>query len=468
MKENNYSRIQYVLWLISGSEISILKNCPTDYNRHAGIGFTILMTTVFGMFAGGYAGYYFSQSVLGAICFVLLWGLLIFSIDRTMVVSLKKKPDTKWWQFAWQIFFRAILAALIAFIISIPLELLVFRDNIDAGKEFYQQSQLLQLSKGYDTLYRPDQDQRELNRTTAVSEAADSISKLDPQDAEFRAFVADLNESRGNLRSAQGNLAKERALANRYYRESLVPNDNGGYTADRSSGSYQQYLAAKKRQAVLGKEIGKLNKEIAGLSSSIQERRRAWKEKYVAESDSAKRKAGEIDKEIALEKKKKDSATTKLDETLAKTENSFVVRFDVLSFLANKKNDKGAREFASIFFLLWLIRILFFVIEILPTIVKVATPFGAYDAAVFEAEENFKNIKLVAARELLREKVKREHDLEKEERERQLKYRMQKEGVLHDKLVDEISETQNFVAKQILEEWKQKHSAITPSSNLFQ
>ncbi len=467
MKENNYSRTQYLLWLISGSEISILKNCPTDYNRHAGIGFTILMTTVFGMFAGGYAGYYFSQSVLGAVCFGLLWGLLIFSIDRTMVVSLKKKPDTKWWQFAWQIFFRAILAALIAFIISIPLELLVFRDNIDAGKEFYQQSQLLQLSRGYDTLYRPDQDQRELNRTTAVSQEKDSISKLDPQDAEFRALVADLNESRNNLRLAQSNFAKERTLASRYYRESLVPDDNGGYTADRSSGSYQQHVAAKKRQAAIGTEIGKLNKEIVGLNNSIQDRRRAWKEKYVAESDSAKRKAGEIDREMAAEKKKKDSATTKLGETLAKTENSFVVRFDVLSFLANKKDNNGQREFASIFFLLWLIRILFFVIEILPTVVKVATPFGAYDAAVYEAEENFKNIKLAAARELLQDEVKKRHQTELDEKERQLAYRMKKEGELHDKLVDDISATQNEIAQKVLEDWKKQHTG-KPDTKLFQ
>lgn len=467
MKENNYSRIQYLLWLISGSEISILKNCPTDYNRHAGIGFTILMTTVFGMFAGGYAGYYFSQSVLGAICFGLLWGLLIFSIDRTMVVSLKKRPDTKWQQFAGQIFFRAILAALIAFIISIPLELLIFRDNIDAGKEFYQQSQLLQLSKGYDSLYRPDQDQRELNRTTATSEAADSISKLDPQDAEFRALVAELNESRNNLRLAQINYGKEKALANRRYQDARSDNGDGTFQVDRSSGSYQQYLAAKRRQAAIGTEIGKLNKKIPGLSIGIQDRRRAWKEKYAAESDSAKRKAGEIDKEIATEKKKKDSATTKLDETLAKTENSFVVRFDVLSFLANKKNDKGVREFASIFFLLWLIRILFFVIEILPTVVKVATPFGAYDGAVYEAEENFKNIKLAAARELLQEKVKKSHQTEIDEKERQLAYRMKKEGELHDKLVDDISATQNEIAQKVLEDWKKQHAGKT-DSKLFQ
>lgn len=467
MNNRSYSRLQYALWLISGSEISVLKNCPTDYNRHAGIGFTILMTSLFGAFAGGYAGYYFSQSILGAICFGLLWGLLIFSIDRTMVVSLKKRPDSSWKKSFWQILFRAILAALIAFIISIPLELLVFRDNIDAGKAFYKQSQLLELGKGYDSLYRPEQDHRDLNIAAQQRQAADSIGKLDPQDSDFRALINEVNTNQNELASTSSALGKEKTAGNRFYSASLYKDIDNRSHIDKNSDSYRSYLNSKKRQRELSSQIAVLNKGIANLKTEIQQRRNEWRKKYEAESDRAKQKSAVIDAEIQVEKLKTDSARNSLDATLAQTENSFVVRFDVLSFLANKKNNNGEREFASIFFLLWLIRILFFVIEILPTIVKVATPFGAYDAAVYEAEENFKNIKLVAARELLQEKVKKEHDIEKEERERQLKYRMQKEGTLHDKLVDDISDTQNQIAKKILEDWK-KQQIGKADSNLYQ
>ncbi len=48
--EKKYSKIQYLFWLLSGAEISILKDCPTDYNRQAGIGFTIFMTTLLAFF----------------------------------------------------------------------------------------------------------------------------------------------------------------------------------------------------------------------------------------------------------------------------------------------------------------------------------------------------------------------------------------------------------------------------------
>lgn len=45
-------------------------------------------------------------------------------------------------------------------------------------------------------------------------------------------------------------------------------------------------------------------------------------------------------------------------------------------------------EGATILFLLWLIRILFFTIEILPTIAKIATPIGAYDRAIYRKEKD--------------------------------------------------------------------------------
>lgn len=49
-KKYKYSKLQYFFWLLSGAEISILKECPTDYNRQAGIGFTIFMTTLLAFF----------------------------------------------------------------------------------------------------------------------------------------------------------------------------------------------------------------------------------------------------------------------------------------------------------------------------------------------------------------------------------------------------------------------------------
>ena len=109
-KKAKYSPIQYFFWMISGSEISVLKDCPTDYNRHASIGFTIFMTCVFAGFAGGLAGYSIAgNSWEGGLIFGAIWALLVFSIDRSMVVSIKKNPNKEVnpWQFLIP---RAVLA----------------------------------------------------------------------------------------------------------------------------------------------------------------------------------------------------------------------------------------------------------------------------------------------------------------------------------------------------------------------
>src|SRR5690625_7196930 len=55
-----------------------------------------------------------------------------------------------------------------------------------------------------------------------------------------------------------------------------------------------------------------------------------------------------------------------------------------------KKVTQYDPEGATIFFLLWLIRILFFTIEILPTVAKIATPLGAYDWAIYRKEEDIR------------------------------------------------------------------------------
>ena len=61
--------------------------------------------------------------------FGLIWGLLIFNLDR-FIVSTIKKNDSKWKEFL-QAFPRLILAMIIAIVISKPLELKIFEKEIN-------------------------------------------------------------------------------------------------------------------------------------------------------------------------------------------------------------------------------------------------------------------------------------------------------------------------------------------------
>ena len=73
-EENKYSRIQYFLWLVAGSEISVLKICPNDYNRHANIGLMIIITSLFAGMTAFIAGSTFEkENTTGVVIFAFVW-----------------------------------------------------------------------------------------------------------------------------------------------------------------------------------------------------------------------------------------------------------------------------------------------------------------------------------------------------------------------------------------------------------
>jgi len=455
--KTKYSRLQYFLWLVSGSEISILKSCPSDYNRHAGIGFTILMTSLFGAFAGGYAGYYFSHSIFGAIIFGIIWGMLIFSIDRTMVVSMKKRPGDRWKTYLGQVVARAILAALIAFIISIPLELLVFKDNIDAGLNLYKVDKQKQLARTLDSLHKPAQLAKEAVLEGAKADSLERVSLNDPKDDEFKQLINLSNNLSGNISNKINESNQIRNRASQYLKQANVPDDFGVLRLDKKTQSYKQYVSLISSSRKIRADATVLINEKKNVDITINNRRELHKSVNESKADSVRMNQRKLDSTRRIKETMIDSTSTKFEGDLRKIDNSFSVRFDVITFLSTKKDQGGNKEFPSVFFLLWLIRILFFIIEILPTVTKVMTPFGAYDMALYDEEQNLKEIKLPAAKKILINEAEIDNSIELDERKRQQQYRASKEGDLHDSLVDRIMDAQNRIAQKILDDWEQKN-----------
>src|SRR5947207_1891577 len=82
-----------LLWRCAGSVVSIAEQpgCETDQNKQAGIGATVLLTGILAGLSGGYAFYTSFGSYSAAIPLGVFWGLLIFNLDRFMIMSIKKK-----------------------------------------------------------------------------------------------------------------------------------------------------------------------------------------------------------------------------------------------------------------------------------------------------------------------------------------------------------------------------------------
>ena len=114
----------------SGANRSILKRTPTEINKFVGIGATIFFTGVFAAIAAGYALFTVFESYILVVPIALLWGLMIFNLDRFIVSTMKKKGAF------YRDFVgaapRLILAVLIAVVIAKPLELKIFESEIQA------------------------------------------------------------------------------------------------------------------------------------------------------------------------------------------------------------------------------------------------------------------------------------------------------------------------------------------------
>ena len=116
--------------ICSGADTDILKKCSIgEQNKYAGIGATVFFTAVMATIAASYALYTVFDTLYSAIFFGLIWGLLIFNLDRYIVSTIKKRDNVI--DEIIQASPRILLAVIIAIVISKPLELKIFEKEIN-------------------------------------------------------------------------------------------------------------------------------------------------------------------------------------------------------------------------------------------------------------------------------------------------------------------------------------------------
>ena len=121
------------LWICSGANRKVFRQCPTEYAKYAGIGGTILFTALMAMLSGGYALYTVFNDNWMAVGFGIFWGLLIFNLDRFIVNTMYSdgKVTISWQEFSSGLP-RIIMAIFLGMVISTPLEMKIFEDRINS------------------------------------------------------------------------------------------------------------------------------------------------------------------------------------------------------------------------------------------------------------------------------------------------------------------------------------------------
>jgi hypothetical protein len=113
----------------SGAAPQLLKRCPTETGKYAGIGASVLFTAIFAAVAAGYALSVMFNSIWITVCFSILWGGMIFNLDRFIVSGMRKSGLLR--NDLMIAVPRFIMAIVIAMVVSKPLELKLFEKEIN-------------------------------------------------------------------------------------------------------------------------------------------------------------------------------------------------------------------------------------------------------------------------------------------------------------------------------------------------
>ena len=178
-KSISASRVEKFLWWCSGADRDLLiESCPpSDKVKYFGMGGVVLATGVLAAISSGFAFYTifapkgdavkstaeglvnFGQgidtfSIIASIVFGLLWGMMIFNLDR-FIVSAGGKGDMKeglGWKDLRDSWPRFIMAIILGIVISAPLEVRIMKTEIDAVLSQKQEIREFDLNKLSDSL----------------------------------------------------------------------------------------------------------------------------------------------------------------------------------------------------------------------------------------------------------------------------------------------------------------------------
>lgn len=181
-EKNNLKKITAFFWLCSGASRTLLRNCPTESSKYAGIGATVFFTGIFAAIASAYALYTVFENIIFAMLFGVVWGLMIFNLDRYIVSSMRKQGNFRK-EFTMAIP-RLILAILISIVIVKPLELKVFEKEINSELELMEKLSLTQKVEVIKTRFTAEKEQlqREIDSyKLEINQKTDSRNALRQQ-----------------------------------------------------------------------------------------------------------------------------------------------------------------------------------------------------------------------------------------------------------------------------------------------
>lgn len=186
--------------ICSGADKHLIYTCSNgEQNKYAGIGATVFFTAVMAFIAASYALYTVFDTVYTSVFFGLVWGLLIFNLDRFIVSTIRKRD--RFGQEFIQATPRIILAVIIAIVISKPLEIKIFQKEIDTVLLTEKNDLALANKKQVTDYYATD---LESNKASIDSLNSEITQKEKEVNALYSAYITEAEGTSGTMKLGKG------------------------------------------------------------------------------------------------------------------------------------------------------------------------------------------------------------------------------------------------------------------------
>ncbi len=432
-----------LFWWSAGANIDVLEKCPTDQPKYFGVGGTIIFTALMASFAGGYAFFTAFKSVPMSVFFGLFWGALIFNLDRYIVSTIGKGDGTskitvEEWKLAAP---RLLMAILLGFVISTPLELKIFETEIQTVVERLKIDKAEEL-KSRDTTY------------------VFNLNKLSERSASLENDITKLTYDKTSLSENAGKFYDNSILE----LKTDLKNKNSLLTVlqKRVNNSYSSYVQSK-RDSLSTNTINSRLKTLRARQSERNKARADIKNIQTNITDLTANKGNAvIDEKNRIndllsskqqEKKILEEQINSKQKTLDKknigyenkTENynGFAAHLEALSILTTEK--------PIIWWAKWLITLLFIFIEIAPVLFKLMAESGPYDD-IMERIKHETNVLEKQKISDLNDNINTSIKISTEKNQ----IRLEAELLGNKALLEKIALAQAAVAEIAVEKWKEE------------
>ena len=392
------SKIELLFLWSSGADMEVLRQVPMDKSKYFGIGGTIIFTGLMASFAGGYAFFTAFKSTYLAIPFGFFWGALIFNLDRYIVASFGvgdgKKTISR--EEIEQAAPRLLMAIILGFVISTPLELKLFEKEINA-----------KINTDISIV------------TSKIINSGDTDPRLISLKSERIQLETDI-KNRGKI------IEEKRLFWESASRDKNDEWNTGKFSGKKGKGGYYEDLKKVENEAET--EYVKTKNEFTKLNDISYSRTQNLDQNIF-------KRENELSTEIQNQK------------TVQEQNDGLLARLQALSDLTN--------ESTTLQFSKWLITILFIFIEIAPILFKMMTERGPYDDIIDRQKHEYK-VRQMEIQSNINQEINTAVRIHTHKYEQRLNAILQS----NKEILEAISKAQQEIAIVAIEKWKEEQKEL--------